>query len=144
VQKRARILVVVEVQPECDELCYLLEGEGYEVDQALCAAEALDRVAREGFDLVLVEIPVAGIDGLEMLRRIREQDPGAVVIVIGGDAALGATIAAWQHDISGYIARPLDDPDQLLALITRGLADRGGMPAGAAIPTLAAQWQDER
>jgi DNA-binding NtrC family response regulator len=120
-------------QTECKELRYLLEGEGYEVDRALCGTEALSRIEQEPFDVILIEIPAPDIDGVTMLRRIRETEPNAAMIVMGGYVALEAAIEAWQCDISGYLSRPFDEPDEVLAAVTCGLADHNEMMIPATI-----------
>ena len=132
--ERSRILVVDHGKAECDALRYLLEGEGYEVDQALCGTEALSKIEQEQFDLILAEIPVPDMDGLEMLWRIREANPNAVVIVMGGYVAFEAAIEAWRYDVSGYVSSHFDDPDKVLAAVTSGLADRREMMVSATIP----------
>jgi DNA-binding NtrC family response regulator len=121
---RAHILVVDAEKVECDELRYLLEGEGYEVDQALCGADALSKIEQEEFDLILAQISMPGTDGLDMLRHIREADQEVVEIVMGDHFALEAAIEAWRYDVSGYVPQPLDDPDRVLAAVASGLADR--------------------
>ena len=68
--ERAHILLVDGEKIEGDELRYLLESEGYEVDQALCGTEALSKVKREQFDLVLAEILLPDMDGLELIRYL--------------------------------------------------------------------------
>jgi UDP-3-O-[3-hydroxymyristoyl] N-acetylglucosamine deacetylase len=123
----------MEEQAEWDKIRYLLEGEGYEVDQARSATGALAQIERERFDTILVQIPVGDIDGIEMLHRIRERDPSAVVIAMGGYAAFEAAIEAWRYDVSGYIPCPVDDPDQVLAVVASGLAERSKKMVPAAI-----------
>ena len=121
------ILVVDGEEIEGDELRYLLEGEGYAVDRALCGAEALSKIEQERFDLVLTEIPVPDMDGLELIRDIREADHDVVEIVMGDHLSLEAAIEAWRCDVSEYLPRPLDDPDGVLAAVASGLADRRGL-----------------
>jgi two-component system response regulator PilR (NtrC family) len=122
----AHILVVDGEEVEGDELRYLLEGEGYEVDQACCGSEALSKLGEERFDLVMTEIPVPGMGGLEMIRRIREADQDVVEIVMGAHLPSEAAIEAWRCDVLAYVAQPLDDPEGVLAAVARGLADRRG------------------
>jgi DNA-binding NtrC family response regulator len=122
--EEAHILVVDGKEIEGDELRYLLEGEGYAVDQALCGAEALSKMEQERFDLVLTEIPVPDMDGLELIRDIREADHDVVEIVMGDHLPLEAAIEAWRCDVSGYVPRPLDDLDSVLAAVASGLAHR--------------------
>jgi len=121
---KARILVVDDEKGMCEFLHYLLEGEGYEVEEAHSGAEALDKIHQAPFQLVLADIKMPGIDGLEMLRRIREANQDTVVIVMTGYSSLETAIKAIKYDASDYLTKPFDDPDAVLAAVERGLADR--------------------
>jgi DNA-binding NtrC family response regulator len=123
-EPKARILVVDDEKGMCEFLHYLLEGEGYEVDEAHSGSEALDKIREQRFDLVLADIKMPGIDGLEMLRRMREADENIVVIVMTAYSSLETAIKAIKYDASDYLTKPFDDPDDVLAAIERGLADR--------------------
>jgi DNA-binding NtrC family response regulator len=123
---KARILVVDDERGMCEFLHFLLEGEGYEVDEAHSGVDALEKVQSAQFDLVLADIKMPGIDGLEMLRRIRESDEGIVVIVMTGYSSLETAIKAIKYDASDYLTKPFDDPDAVLTAVERGLADRAG------------------
>lgn len=123
-EPKARILVVDDEKGMCEFLHYLLEGEGYEVDEAHSGSEALDKIREQRFDLVLADIKMPGIDGLEMLRRMREVDENIVVIVMTAYSSLETAIKAIKYDASDYLTKPFDDPDDVLAAIERGLADR--------------------
>lgn len=127
--QRIRILVIVYQDDDREKLQYLLEEKEYTVDQALCRAEALKKIGQKAFDLVLAEIPVPDMDGVEMLRHIREVNPTTSLVVMGGDIALEAAIETWRCDISGYVSRPFDDPDEVLAAVTCGLTDHSKMRA---------------
>jgi DNA-binding NtrC family response regulator len=123
-EEKARILVVDDEKGMCEFLHYLLEGEGYEVAQAHSGIEALEKIKEEPFHLILADIKMPGIDGLEMLRRIREANQDTVVIVMTGYSSLETAIKAIKYDASDYLTKPFDDPDAVLAAVERGLADR--------------------
>lgn len=122
--EKARILVVDDEKGMCEFLHYLLEGEGYEVEEAHSGVEALDKIRDKSYQLVLADIKMPGIDGLEMLRRIREANEETVVIVMTGYSSLETAIKAIKYDASDYLTKPFDDPDAVLAAVERGLADR--------------------
>ena len=119
---KARILVVDDEEGMCEFLHYLLEGEGYEVDVAHSGDQALAKVEGTAFDLILADIKMPGIDGLEMLRHIREADEETVVIVMTGYSSLESAIKAIKYDASDYLTKPFDDPDAVLAAVERGLS----------------------
>ncbi len=127
-EEKARILVVDDEEGMCEFLHYLLEGEGYRVALAHSGSEALARLEQESFDLVLADIKMPGMDGLEMLRRIRAADHDVVVIVMTGYASLETAIKAIKYNAYDYILKPFEDPDVVLAAIEKGLAHRGEEP----------------
>jgi DNA-binding NtrC family response regulator len=125
---KARILVVDDEEGMCEFLQYLLEGEGYEVDVAHSGDEALTKVRSTSFDLILADIKMPGIDGLEMLRHMREADENTVVIVMTGYSSLETAIKAIKYDASDYLTKPFDDPDAVLSAVERGLETRVTVP----------------
>jgi DNA-binding NtrC family response regulator len=127
---KARILVVDDEKGMCEFLHYLLEGEGYEVDVAHSGDQALAKVEGTAFDLILADIKMPGIDGLEMLRHIREADEETVVIVMTGYSSLESAIKAIKYDASDYLTKPFDDPDAVLAAVERGLSAQAVVPKG--------------
>lgn len=124
---KARIMIVDDEKGMCDFLRYLLEGEGYEVDHANSGAEALTKLESKSVHLILADIKMPGMDGLEMLRRIKEIDEDVVVIVMTGYSSLETAIKAIKYNAHNYLTKPFDDPDAVLAAVENGLAERKGM-----------------
>lgn len=123
---KARILVVDDERGMCEFLRFLLQEEGYAVDVAHNGDQALSKVYEEKFDLILADIKMPGLDGLEMLRRLREADEDTVVIVMTGYSSLDSAIKAIKYDASDYLTKPFDDPDAVLAAVERGLSGQEG------------------
>lgn len=120
---RHRILVIEDEKDTCDLLHYLLEGEGYEVEQARSSAEALLKVARKPFHLIMVDITMNGTDGLEVLRRIQQAAKDAVLIVIAGRCSLKTALEAVCYHAADYLSKPFEDPGEVLAAVQKGLAE---------------------
>jgi len=120
----ARILVVDDERAKCTMLRYLLEGQGYEVEQAHSGDEALAEIQQSPFHLVLADIGMPGMDGLDLLRRIREVGGDTPVIVMTGYSSLEYAVEAIKHSAADYLANPSDNPDEVLAAVERELADR--------------------
>ncbi len=113
-----RILVVEDDQFLRDLYNELLREEGYEVDLASDGEEGLAKMQKGGYDLVLLDIMLPKIDGLEILRRVNKQKPekpnGSTVLLtnLGQDSIIkeGFNLGA-----SGYLIKSAMNPDQVLS-----------------------------
>jgi len=102
----ASILVVDDEPAIQDILTWALSAEGYRVATAGSGEEALARVEREDFDIIVTDIVMPGLDGLELLERSRVLNPRAAVIVMTAYAALETAIAALRRGASDYLEKP--------------------------------------
>jgi two-component system nitrogen regulation response regulator NtrX len=115
-----RILIVDDEQGIRAALGQLLEFEGYEVRTAANAVDGLAEYARFHPHLVFMDVKMAGIDGLEALRKLREQDPNAVVVMISGHATIQTAVAATQQGAYDILEKPLDT-DRILVTLRNAL-----------------------
>src|SRR6266581_5281234 len=102
----AAILVVDDEKAIQEILAFTLTAEGYEVATAGSGEEALTRVEEQDFDIILTDIVMPGLDGLEVLERSRVLNPRAAVIVMTAYAALETAIAALRRGASDYLEKP--------------------------------------
>ncbi len=102
----ASILVVDDEPAIQDILTWALSAEGYRVATAGSGEEALSRVEQEDFDIIVTDIVMPGLDGLEVLERSRLLNPRAAVIVMTAYAALETAIAALRRGASDYLEKP--------------------------------------
>ena len=116
-----KILIVDDEQGIRAALGQLLEFEGYEVKTAANAVDSLAEYARFRPHLVFMDVKMAGIDGLEALRKLREQDPGAVVVMISGHATIQTAVEATQHGAYDILEKPLDT-DRILVTLRNALS----------------------
>ncbi len=121
-ETQKRILIVDDEAGMCEFLAYLLEGEGYEVDTAPSGAEGLLKLEEDGFALVLADIKMPGMDGIELLRRVRELDKDVVFVVMTAYASMETAIKAIKYGAYDYLGKPFDDTEKILTVIERGLA----------------------
>jgi two-component system nitrogen regulation response regulator NtrX len=119
-----RILIVDDEQGIRAALGQLLEFEGYEVRTAANAVDGLAEYARFRPHLVFMDVKMAGIDGLEALRKLREQDPSAIVVMISGHATIATAVEATQHGAYDILEKPLDT-DRILVTLRNALAHLG-------------------
>jgi signal transduction histidine kinase len=110
------ILVIDDERPILDMLEISLASEGYTVLTAENGPEGLEIFRREKPKLVITDVKMPGMDGLEVLRRIRESGEEAEVIVITGHGDMDVAIAACQYGASDFITKPIRDEAMMLAL----------------------------
>jgi len=110
------ILIVDDEESVRDSLYNWFIEDGYEVDCATNAKEALSKIESAKFDIILADIKMPGMDGLEMHRRIKAIDDSAIVIVMTAFASVETAVQALKDGAFDYITKPFD-PDDLTHLI---------------------------
>ncbi len=115
-----RILVIDDEPGIRQALGQLLEYEGYEVRSAASGLDGLAEYDRFRPHLVFLDVKMAGIDGLETLRRLRTADPSAVVVMISGHATIQTAVEATQLGAFDILEKPLDT-DRVLLLLRNAL-----------------------
>lgn len=117
-------ILVVDDEKGIREGCRrILSSEGYTVDTAENGKLGLDKVKENSYDLVLVDLMMPVMGGLEMMEQVRQIDPGIILVVITGFATVETAVDAMKHGAYDYIPKPFN-PDQLMAVINRGLDKR--------------------
>ncbi len=98
----------------------LLVSEGYECRLSSNGEEALKKHQSESFDLVLLDLLMPGMDGIEVLQKIKKIDPNAVVIIITAYASIESAISAMKKGAFDYIQKPFQH-DELLISVKRAI-----------------------
>ena len=111
-----KLLVIDDEASTRDLLKLSLEIEGYTVFTAEDGAKGLEIFARENPAVVLTDIKMPGMDGIEVLRRVKEQSPDSEVIVITGHGEMNLAIRALQLEASDFINKPISDESLAVAL----------------------------
>jgi CheY-like chemotaxis protein len=123
-------ILVVDDEPALRELfAEVLTGAGYETATAADGVEALDRLRTEAFDLLLLDIWMPRMTGLEVLGHLREQASPPRVIVTTGDTTPETVLKAIREQAYRYISKPCE-PSQLVEVV------RGSLEAPAAPPPI--------
>ncbi|GAC1651042.1 MAG: sigma-54 dependent transcriptional regulator [Gemmatimonadaceae bacterium] len=115
-----RVLIVDDEQGIRAALGQLLEYEGYEVRAVASADEGIASYEHWRPHLVFLDVKMAGLDGLEALKRIRAADPAAVVVMISGHATIQTAVEATQLGAYDILEKPLDT-DRLLVTLRNAL-----------------------
>ena len=104
-----KILVIDNNESIRQGLKVSLEGEGYEVLTAGAGREGLEILARELPSIILVDINMVDIDGIEVLKRAKEQNPDVQVIVTGDDNEVDLVIRALQNEATDFVGKPISE-----------------------------------
>jgi two-component system chemotaxis response regulator CheY len=104
----ARILVVDDQFGNRDSLETFLQGQGYITESAGTGEHALRLVAQRAPDLILLDITMPEMDGLETLKQIKAFDPNATIIMVTAIGTAESVKEAIKLGAKGYIVKPLD------------------------------------
>ncbi len=121
--EEVKLLVVDDEFSARDSLVKWFQVDGYQVDSAKDAYEALEKIKKGGLDVVLLDIKMPGMDGLELQEHIREIDPNIVVIIITAFASVDTAIRAIKAGAYDYVTKPFD-PDDLEHIIENAMSQR--------------------
>ena len=111
-----RVLVVDDEAGIRETLAQLLEYEGYEVRAVASGAAALAAFPEFAPHLTFLDVKMQGLDGLEVLSRLRAHDPAAVVVMISGHATIADAVEATQRGAYDILEKPLDTERLLVTL----------------------------
>ena len=114
--KKISILIVDDEDSVRDSLFNWFIEDGYRVECAENAKIALSKLESNSFDIILADIKMPGMDGLEMLRRIKSLKADSIVIVMTAFATVDTAVQALKDGAFDYITKPFD-PDDLSHLI---------------------------
>ncbi len=119
--RHATILVVDDEETMRDSCCQILSKDGYLVDAAEDGDSGLQKIRDIKPDLVLVDLKMPGMSGMELLEKIGDVDPNIVSVVITGYATKESAIEAKRRNAFDFLPKPFT-PNQLRVVIKRGLA----------------------
>ena len=117
---KSRIAVLDDEERMVEILAMVLRREGYEVHAFQQGKSALEALEAQPFDLLLTDLKMPGLDGIEVLRRAKALDPKLPVILVTAHATVSTAIAAMREGAFDYVEKPFDN-DELKALVRRAL-----------------------
>lgn len=106
-----RILVIDDEEGMCWAVARALQDEGYFVRTATSGPDGLALLEQEGADLVLLDIRMPRMSGLEVLRRIKLRYPAMPVIIMTGFGSMPTALEAIEKGAVGYITKPFNIAD---------------------------------
>jgi len=120
---KGNILIVDDELVVRDSLTKWFREEGYQTEAASSAREALEKIAANGFDIVLIDIKMPSMDGMELQQRLRDVDPDLVLIIMTGYPSVETAVQALKRGAFDYITKPFD-PDDLVHIVRNAMEQR--------------------
>jgi DNA-binding NtrC family response regulator len=115
-----RILVIDDEMIVCESCKRILEEDGYEVETALSGKEAFEKMRENPFDIVITDLKMPGIDGMEVLKTFRKEYPDTIVIMITGFSTVETAVEAMKLGAFDYIPKPFT-PDEVSIVVKKAI-----------------------
>ena len=122
-KKKERILIVDDEHITRRALQRILGNRGYEIKTAANGQKALEILGKEQFSLVLTDMVMGDVDGLEILSKTKKTDPDTEVIIMTGYGSVNSAIEAIKQQAFHYLEKPVR-PEEVRLLVTRALEKR--------------------
>jgi DNA-binding NtrC family response regulator len=118
-----QIMIVDDEENICEALAAWFQKDGYRVETAESGQEALELMQQSPCDVYLVDIKMPGMDGIELLARLKERQPDVDVIMITAHGSIRTAVEAMKRGACDYLCKPFD-PDQLSLVMERVIASK--------------------
>jgi DNA-binding NtrC family response regulator len=119
-KRHASILVVEDDPAQREALQEILQAEGYDLETAPDGETGLQRLQEQGFDLVLTDMALPGMNGLDILKFLVHRQPHCLCIIITGYATVKNSVDAMRQGAYDYLPKPVD-PQELRLVVQRAL-----------------------
>ncbi len=120
---RGNVLVVDDERPTRATLADILRLEGYTVVPVPDGPSALERLSQQEYDVVLLDLRMPGMNGLEVLERIRKAGWDVEVVLLTAHSSVESAIGALRHGAADYLIKPAH-PDEIRAAVSKALERR--------------------
>ncbi len=117
-KERTRILVVDDEEIVRESLCGWLEKDGYTLGTAADGPSAIARVKAEPWSILLVDLKMPGMDGLQVLEEARKIQPAATAVIMTAYATVDTAVSAMKMGAFDYLVKPFD-PEELSLMIEK-------------------------
>jgi two-component system response regulator HydG len=106
--QQIRVLVVDDDEPHAEAVAESLERVGYECTVATSGRDGLRLIEEQNFDIVLTDLIMEGVGGLEILAKAKKELPDAEVVILTGHGTIKTAVTAMQAGATTYLTKPLD------------------------------------
>lgn len=121
--KSVRVLVVDDDEVACQLLAEVLAEEGYQVETVQCGQEAVHRAETGSYELVITDLKMSDLDGLEVLKVYRRISPETLVIMITAFGSIESAIEAMKAGAFDYVSKPFKE-DEIKIVVRRALLQK--------------------
>lgn len=121
INPKERILIVDDEENICAVLSHALTAKGYEVETASSCQLALDLFESKPFNLVLQDIKMPGMGGIELIRKYKGKKPSVMIIVITAFSNFPDEVEAMRLGVYDYLRKPFEDNDNVITTVRRAL-----------------------
>ncbi len=111
-EPKLRLMIVDDELIVRESLLYWFKKYGHEIETAASGAEALEKIEQKPFHLLFVDIKMPGMDGIELLERVKKDYPDTLVVIITAHGSIESAARAMRAGASDYLLKPFK-PDQL-------------------------------
>jgi two-component system, NtrC family, response regulator AtoC len=132
-EPKGSILVVDDEPAMRLLLSSILKEGGHDVTTAASGEEALQLIAKRHYHLVLTDLKMPGISGLDLLEQVKRDDPGTAVIILTAFGTVEGAVEAMRKGAVHYLLKPLANPDELRLAVRRVLEERRVMDEAASL-----------
>jgi two-component system, NtrC family, response regulator AtoC len=122
-KERTRILVVDDEEIVRESLSGWLAKDGYTLDTAEDGPTALDRLKRDRWSILLVDLKMPGMDGLQVLETAKQMQPDLAVVIMTAYATVETAVEAMKHGAYDYLVKPFD-PEELSLMMVKIVAQQ--------------------
>lgn len=119
--KQPQFLIIDDEQEVCNFFSYLLKQKGFFSVTANTGAEASEKLQQYKFDTALVDLKLPDANGLDILKKIKQEQPGCEVIIITGYSTVKSAVEAIQLGAFDYVEKPFVDINEMESLLERSL-----------------------
>jgi len=132
-QKTGRVLVVDDHAKARESMADVLQHAGYQVTCCASAAEALQLLETREFEVILTDMKMPGMTGLEFIRELRDRETESQILMVTAHASVASAVEAMRYGAFDYIEKPLR-AGPLEELVARAMCHGEGLQQGVSVP----------
>lgn len=145
-KNRAIEILVLDDDPDTTEILeHLLGKQGFRVEVASSPKQGMEKLNSHQFHILILDLRLPGMDGIEVLRKIREKDRDLAVVVLTGYPSVESAVASLKGGVSDYVEKPIDAA-KLLGAVQAVIDEKGLMrnPEEGLLQSVGAKVRAER